>query len=147
MKRSEILARSARVSFALLLALVADGCAGQPSNPTRTNPEPPGQIVLAAKDSSSTATMQTGQLLQITLDANPTTGYDWAIDGDVPAQLKQSGAPRLTSSSSAIGAGGIETWSFDARAVGTGTLRLKYWRSFEASTPPVRTFTVDVVVK
>ena len=144
MERTPILVLSARITLVVLLALTVAGCA---SPPVKTNPEPPGPLILSAKDSDSTQTIQTGQLLQITLDANPTTGYDWAVDGAVPAPLVESGAPRFTASSAAIGAGGTETWSFGARAAGQGKLKLKYWRSFEASTPPISTFQINVVVK
>jgi len=133
----------------LAIALVAavSGCSSKPGTTGKTNPEPPAPLALTAKDTGSTHSMQVGQQLRVTVDANPTTGYQWAVDGDVPAPLAQSGHPIYKIGSGAIGSGGTEVWTFAARAAGSGTLKLKYWRSFEATTPPVKTFEVTVDVK
>jgi inhibitor of cysteine peptidase len=146
--------RMNRVSASLLIAGTAiamivaiAGCTAQPSAPKATNPEPPAPIQLTAQDSSSTQTMQVGQGLQVTLEANPTTGYEWAVDGSVPAPLTLSGEPTYTASSSAIGSGGTQVWALAAKRPGQGTLKLKYWRSFETTTPPIKTFQVNVDVK
>ena len=133
----------------LALALVAavTGCESKSSTSGSTSPEPPAPIELSAQDSGTTQTMQVGQQLRLSLDSNPTTGYQWAVDGDIPAPLAQSDEPTFTASSGAIGSSGIEVWTFVARAAGQGTLKLKYWRSFEATTPPVNSFEVKVDVK
>lgn len=138
------------MAFACLtIALVAtvSGCSSKPSTGAKTNPEPPAPIALSTKDTGSTQSMQVGQQLRVSLDANPTTGYQWAVDGVLPAPLAQSGHPTYKRASGAIGSGGTEVWTFAARAAGSGTLKLKYWRSFEATTPPVQTFDVTVDVK
>ena len=133
----------------LAIAVVAavSGCSSQPGTPAKTNPEPPAPLALTTKDTSSTQSLQVGQQLRVTLNANPTTGYQWAVDGNVPAPLAQAGHPIYKRSSGPIGSGGTEVWTFAARATGSGTLKLKYWRSFEATTPPVKTFEVTVDVK
>ncbi|MDF1542360.1 MAG: protease inhibitor I42 family protein [Anaerosomatales bacterium] len=98
-------------------------------------------------DNGSILEMDVGQQLRITLEANPTTGYQWAIEGDLPMQLEQAGEPEFTAESDAIGAGGSEVWSFEVVSTGEGTLRLKYWRSFEPEVDPIETFEVSVSVK
>ena len=133
--------------LALALAAAVTGCAGKPGASGKTNPEPPAPISLSAKDTGSTQMMQVGQQLRLSLDSNPTTGYQWAVDGDIPMPLAQSDEATFAASSSAIGSGGTEVWAFVARAAGQGTLKLKYWRSFEATTPPVKSFEVKVDVK
>ncbi|MBI5232127.1 MAG: protease inhibitor I42 family protein [Coriobacteriales bacterium] len=146
------------------VCLVAAGCAPYgPSNDgartdgtttespittgTSTNPEPPGPLELTEADSGSTQEMQTGQLAVITLDANPSTGYEWQVDGEVPAQLAQSGEPEFEAESDAIGAGGKERWSFMAKETGEGTLKLIWLRPWEKDTPPAKTFEVKVSVR
>jgi len=104
-------------------------------------------VELTQSDSGTTQTLSVGQELRISLDANPTTGYAWAVDGALPPQLEQAGEPEYTAESNAIGAGGVEVWTFAGAAAGEGTLRLKYWRSFEPTAAPERTFEVTVDVR
>ena len=108
-------------------------------------PEPP--IELTQKDSGTTQELSVGQELRVSLDANPTTGYVWAVDGELPSQLEQTGEPDYTAESSALGAGGTEVWTFVGKSSGTGTLKLKYWRSFEPTATPAGTFEVAVDVE
>ncbi len=106
-----------------------------------------GPVRLSDADDGSVQRLDAGQELQVSLEANPTTGYQWAVDGDLPAQLEQKGEPVYDASSNAIGAGGTEVWTFVAKEPGTGTLRLKYWRSFEPTVPPVVTYSLSVAVR
>lgn len=114
---------------------------------TACGPQPAETVELTAGDSGSTEAMSVGQELRITLDSNPTTGYSWALDGELPPQLEQVGEPVYTAESSALGAGGTEVWAFKAMSSGSGTLRLKYWRSFEPDATPPETFDVTVEVE
>jgi inhibitor of cysteine peptidase len=106
-----------------------------------------GPVELKASDSSSTQSLAAGQQLKITLDANPTTGYQWAVDGALPAQLEMVGEPTFTAASGAIGSGGSQVWTFVGKASGQGSLRLKYWRSFEPTVAPISTFSVNIDVR
>jgi inhibitor of cysteine peptidase len=133
--------RSVRLLTVLITASLAvavlSACAARPAGP----------VELAQKQSGSTQSLAAGQELSITLDANPTTGYQWALDGALPPQLKQVGEPKYSGGSGAIGAGGSEEWTFSGATPGEARLRLKYWRSFESSVPPVQTFDITVNVK
>jgi inhibitor of cysteine peptidase len=85
--------------------------------------------------------------LDITLDANPTTGYQWEV-AEVDAQvLKLLGEPEYTTSGTMPGSGGQTTFHFQAAGTGQTPLQLIYRRSFEKDQPPADTFEVDVVVK
>jgi inhibitor of cysteine peptidase len=97
-------------------------------------------LELGSADSGSSQTLAVGQQLRVSLDSNPTTGYRWAIDGALPPQLAQVGEPKFTAQSSAIGAGGVELWTFVGRSAGACTLKLKYWRSFEPTATPANAF-------
>lgn len=103
-------------------------------------PKSPPPLVLGSKDSGSSQTLAVGQQLMVSLDSNPTTGYRWAIDGALPPQLGQVGESKFTAQSSAIGAGGVEVWTFVGKSAGAGMLRLKYWRSFEPTAAPANVF-------
>jgi inhibitor of cysteine peptidase len=131
--------RSVVIRFAVSLAvfvLLATGC------DTASKP-----LELTADDNGSTQQLAIGQELRITLESNQTTGYRWAVDGDVPTQLTQADEPTYSSESKIIGAGGQEVWTFEGAQTGSGLLKLKYWRSFEPTAQPAETFTVTVNVK
>jgi len=106
-----------------------------------------GALELTAEDAGTTQALKGGQELAVTLGANPSTGYNWEIDGELPAQLEQLGEPEFAAESQLAGAPGSQTWRFRAAAEGEGVLRLKYWRSFEPTVPPVATFEVTVEVE
>jgi len=104
-------------------------------------------VELSAKDTGVAQSLAIGQELRVSLQANPTTGYRWAVDGAVPTQLEQAGEARCAADSKAIGSGGTEVWTFVAKRAGKAPLRLKYWRSFEPTAPPVATFSADIEVR
>lgn len=123
------------------------GCGNEPAT-TSTNAEPAATLELTQKDSGSTQEMSVGQKMRITVEANHTTGYRWDLDGAAPPQLQQAGPPEyVTSATGLMGAGGNEVWTFAASSRGEGGLKLKYWRSFEPTSPPAATFEVAVTVK
>jgi len=92
-----------------------------------------------------------GQTLVVTLASNPTTGYSWQVAEADKALLRQVGDAEFKSSASSnpplVGAGGTETFRFETNGAGTTTLKLVYRRSWETSVPPIKTFTVQVVVR
>lgn len=125
------------MSVAVLVAGLSPGCADDSS----------GTLEVTQADRGSTLDMQVGQQISVTLEANPTTGYLWTVEGEVPGQLQQVGEARYTSESDALGAGGSEVWTFEAVAPGEGTLKLKYWRSFEPDVDPIEEFQMTVSVE
>jgi inhibitor of cysteine peptidase len=118
-------------------AVAAGGCSPASSSP----------LELTAEDAGSTQQLAVGQEMKVTLESNQTTGYRWAVDGEVPPQLEQVGEPTYNSESKMIGAGGQEIWTFKGAQTGSAELKLKYWRSFEPTTEPAETFVVTVDVK
>lgn len=124
------------IPVAALLAVVAllAACTAKP-------------VDLTTEDSGSSQSLKAGQEMVIRLNANPTTGYQWALDGPVPGQLTQVGKSQYKSESNLIGGGGTDTWTFKAAQKGKGTLKLKYWRSFEPTATPVAQFQVTVAVE
>lgn len=107
----------------------------------------PEVLALTDADAGTSHEMSVGDKLTVTLESNPTTGYRWDVDGDLPPQLALVGEPEFTPESSAMGAGGTEVWTFQAADAGSAKLGLKYWRSFEETVPPVKKWSVDVNVR
>lgn len=134
MRRSGVVVK---VMPAVLLIVALSACAADGTSP----------LELTGQDSGSRQSLAPGQPLEITLDSNPSTGYRWAIDGTVPPQLEQSGEPQYSSESDLAGGGGTEVWRFTGKSAGMGTLRLKYWRSFEPTAVPDDSFEVSIDVQ
>jgi inhibitor of cysteine peptidase len=94
-----------------------------------------------------TITVKAGEVIEVSLAGNPTTGYNWYAVNLDETILTQSGEADFKSDSSAIGSGGIITNSFKAEAAGTTTLTLEYKRSWEEGVEPIQVFTITVVVE
>jgi inhibitor of cysteine peptidase len=102
---------------------------------------------LTEADNGQPATLYVGGKIVIELPANPTTGYTWEVGEMDTNILKQTGGTEYNSSSSTpLGQGGTQTLRFQAIAPGRTTLKLIYRRPFEINTPPVRTYTIQVIV-
>jgi inhibitor of cysteine peptidase len=133
------------------LAVALAGCAQPPSGggSASAGSNSPRSLDLGIKDAGTTAGVAVGGTVTVTLPGNPTTGYNWAVDGTLPPELQTQGAPTFESGAKAgqVGAPGEVTLKFTATKSGTGDLRLKYWRSFEPTVPPVNTWSAKVEVK
>jgi inhibitor of cysteine peptidase len=101
---------------------------------------------LTSSDNGKTIQAHVGDEIAIALDANPSTGYGWAVEKSDGTLLtfKQS---NFSASSSAIGSGGIQTLTFVAKSVGTAHLQLKYWRSFAGEKSITQRFAVTIQVQ
>ena len=90
--------------------------------------------------------MKPGDTLEIVLDANPTTGYQWkAMPWDTKV-IEQVDKPVYKSRSEAIGSGGELTFYFKALSTGQTPLKFIYFRDFEKDVPPIKSFKVTIVV-
>ncbi len=105
----------------------------------------PAPTSLTAKDAGSTVHVKQGDIVQVSLSGNPTTGYTWEV---VPGGggLVQQGEAEFKPESSALGSGGMMTLRFKATQPGTTDLNLIYHRPFEPNVPPLQSFEVTVVV-
>jgi predicted secreted protein len=91
--------------------------------------------------------VKVGQEFNITLESNPTTGYQWQLakqlNGTVLVFL---GSEYKPSESDLLGAGGIEIWRFKAVNSGTTEISLKYVRPWETDVPPIKEQTFGIIV-
>ncbi len=104
-------------------------------------------VQLTEKDTCRMVEITAGDVLEISLKGNPTTGYAWEVDTLDHAVLKQVGKIEFKADRKARGAGGKFTLRFEATSPGKTLLRLIYHRSFEKNMPPVKTYEVTVLVK
>ena len=104
-------------------------------------------ITITAKNAGDTIELQTGEIMDITLEGNPTTGYQWEPEIPLIGMLEQVGEAEFVPDSQATGSGGKVTLTFKAIAPGEGTLRLIYRRPWEQEMEPLEAFEVKVVVR
>lgn len=135
--KNEVVGRQRRPLFAFavtlsVLTLLLTSCTGTTS--------------LTGSDNGKTITVHVGDEIDIALDSNPTTGFDWAIDksNDSLLTLKQT---NYQASSNLIGSGGTDTFKFVAKSAGTVNLQLKYWRSFEGDRSISRRYAVTIQIQ
>ena len=104
-------------------------------------------VRLTGADAGKSIEVAKGDRLEITLEANPTTGYIWEVGSGDADILEMEGEPDCKTESDAIGAGGAMTFRFRAVETGTTDLELVYHRPWEEDQEPAETFTVTVTVK
>ncbi len=106
------------------------------------------EVQLDANSNGTQKELARGQTVVVALDSNPTTGYSWAVSDVDQNVLRQVGNSSYQSSNSNLtGAGGVETFQFEAENAGLTTLKLVYRRPWETNVAPIKTFTVQVAVR
>ncbi|MGC9443505.1 MAG: protease inhibitor I42 family protein [Candidatus Methanospirareceae archaeon] len=107
----------------------------------------PGGKQLTEADNGETIKVGVGQEFDVTLEANPTTGYTWAVAEPADVQIiRQKGEIEFVPESDALGAGGVQIIRFEAVGAGQTTLKLIYHRPWER-VEPLRTFSVTVIAQ
>jgi len=101
------------------------------------------EITFDGKVCASKQNLIVGDMLEVRLPGNPTTGYTWQAVA-APAQLRQQGEPVHHSDSQLIGAGGITSFKFSVTAAGDGTLDLAYRRPWEKDAPAAKTCRIQL---
>jgi inhibitor of cysteine peptidase len=109
-------------------------------------------LQLDAEADGTTHQLKIGDVMAITLESNPSTGYAWFATSSNPDVLAQMGeaqyqAPKSSSSTPIVGAAGTETLYYAASQAGTTTLTLDYKRGWETDISPEKTVTIMVEVK
>lgn len=110
----------------------------------------PAAVTLQTTDPQAAVTLVRGQRLIVRLASNRSTGFRWQVNGPLPAGLRQDSEPLYESDPARPampGAGGQETWVFEATNTGTAELNLAYRRPWETGEAAARTLKVLVRVK
>jgi inhibitor of cysteine peptidase len=124
------------LAAAIAALLLAAGCGGS------------GEVKLEGIDDGGRVELEKGQILVVTLESNPTTGYRWERpEGEGDRLLQQLGEAEYHARSNLLGASGTETLRFKATDNGQTELQLVYHRPWEKEAEPERTFTVQVVIQ
>jgi len=107
------------------------------------------EIDVGMSDNGSQVHLEVGQLLVVTLESNPTTGFRWEVAELDEGILKQTGEAEFVPESEEPipGMGGIEIFRFEAAAQGEVMLKMVYLRPWEEGVEPLEVFSISVVVK
>ena len=121
----------------LLLLALATGCGSR------------GQVELTAADDGRQIELEVGQMLVVTLQANPSTGYRWDWVPSETGILQQSGEAGFEEGDTKglVGAAERQVLRFTTMQAGTAELELVYHRPWEADAKPEGVFAVTVVVR
>ena len=87
-------------------------------------------VELDASDSLSEVSLDVGDQLDVSLEANPTTGYSWEL-GPLPEGLELVSSEFEEPGGSLVGAPGMQRFAFEAVGPGSGILRFEYVRVFD----------------
>lgn len=126
----------------LLLSVVTASCAG-----SATTQPPPVEVSIAWSEIEQGVGLGVGDILEVVLPVNLSTGYIWEAGFYNQSVLKPYGEPEFFSTSTKLGAEETQRLHFEAIGEGETELVLIYRRSFEEEDVNQRTFQVDVTVK
>jgi predicted secreted protein len=117
------------------------------SRANATDGKPTIGSMLGAAESKSEFTMTQTKGTDFSIDfvSNPTTGYGWTADF-APSKFTKVSEVYTPDSSTLVGAGGTDRFTFTPLAAGTWDIVFSYARSFEPGVPAidVRTYHVNV---
>jgi inhibitor of cysteine peptidase len=105
------------------------------------------EVNLLGNDNGGQIELAKGQILVVTLESNPTTGYSWEVVSSEGSILRQVGEAEFNPQSDLIGAPGVEIFRFEAAGAGQTELKMVYHRPWEKDVEPLQTFSVQVTVR
>jgi len=102
-------------------------------------------LEMAEDDNGREVTLAMGEMAELTLAENPTTGYQWELSAKadsvcklVKDEFEPAGGP--------TGSGGVHRWRFKAVKPGSGEIELQYRRPWEKNAAPARSYHARVQV-
>jgi inhibitor of cysteine peptidase len=104
-------------------------------------------IALTSADTGKTIKAAAGDIVTITLKANPTTGFIWPPvkqPKDSPLEFKSRKYATAATARPMVGQGGKTTFTYRVAKAGKATIALAYRRPWEKNKKPARTFTVTI---
>ena len=111
------------------------------------------QAEIVRPSDDSVPVLKVGQVLEIELQGNASTGYQWQLVEDGSPVVKPATPPPAAATSDKpaesmmVGAPSASRWWFQAVQPGQTTVRLVYRRLWEKDTPPAQTADYRVEVE
>jgi len=132
----------------LILGLSASAALSSPPPQGQEPPTPipplPTEVRLSAQDDGRQIELSEGEILVITLEGNPSTGYIWEVEEGSEKIIRQVGEVEFWAESNLLGAPGKQIMRFQGVGEGQTTLKLVYRRPWEKGIEPLKTFSIQV---
>jgi inhibitor of cysteine peptidase len=125
-----------------MVALLA-ACAASLGGATAAAKEAVAMVTLTQQDNGRRVPVQVGDLVEIHLAENATTGYRWALDSN-DAKVVKLGDATAGYPNAAVGSGGEAIFRLEVVGVGSSTLSLKCWRHWEGVGSIIQRFAVTI---
>jgi len=122
------------VTFSGLLFLIG-GCSEEKADPVSTSDNSLildndlGGTKSPASNVPKSVISEVGKTFTVSLESNPTTGYSWTAEVD--SEFLKVADETFKSDSNLIGAGGVQTFEFEALKTGQTKMTMKYMRPWE----------------
>ncbi|WP_334179642.1 protease inhibitor I42 family protein [Pseudoxanthomonas sp.] len=132
------------------LCVLLSACANDPASGGGPPPATLPDDGLVRPHGEGPVPMRVGQVLEIALMANASTGYQWEFTSDgAPVLARTTGPampPPMDTQPPMPGAPALARWWFRAETPGEATVRMVYRRSWE-TVPPVEVVEYHVIVR
>jgi inhibitor of cysteine peptidase len=116
---------------------------------TLINQEKEGMIILTKENDGEEHRFRAGQMFQVILPENPTTGYRWTIAEPAPSHITLIRQEYTVSHHDPlfVGGGGVRTMTFQAVSKGSTRLILLLRRSWEEEGKDMGSFHVSLYIE
>jgi predicted secreted protein len=102
--------------------------------------------IVTDADKGLAVQLKTGDVLEVRLSSNPTTGYEWYVHPQSTKLLKLAGQSQ-TDAAPGVGRPIVQIFKFETKGKGTGVLLLHYVRSWEKPDPNEEQFSLQVTIE
>jgi len=92
-------------------------------------------------------TMNLSQTVLVSLNENPTTGFEWNVTNSTGLEIVNSTYTTDEAPEGMVGVGGVHTWILKAVEVGNQTFDAVYKRSWEPTTGEEDSYALNVTVQ
>jgi inhibitor of cysteine peptidase len=103
-------------------------------------------FVFSEKDNGRLVQVPRGSKVTIQLEENPTTGYQWIVNGIDEIFLVPEGDAFLTGDQMGLGAGGVRRFFFRAKGTGCTSLSLINRRGWESDNEGIAVFKLALLI-
>jgi len=103
--------------------------------------------VMTDKDKGATVHLKMGDVLELQLSSNPTTGYEWSVHPQSTPLLKLKNQSQTQATQPGVGRPIVQIFRFQPTGPGTGTLLMHYVRSWEKPDPNEEQYDLHVTIE
>src|SRR5664280_376922 len=100
---------------------------------------------LTQTDQGKSISIRPGEVMEISLKENPSTGFRWSLEKSNDEILELLNSDYIQAFGPEVGSGGKRIWKFKAKKSGDVLLVLKRWRAWEGDKSIVERF--DAIIR